>query len=140
MSRNFNANFLARRNLDIGHRLQVPCNTFHTYKHILLNKFVSLLLRLELFDAIVSPAMLFGLATLPLTKSCLQKLGAVQKRQLLCIVGWVRIHDGLSWREIMVQMNHNLVLANTFFPMEGWEDKLFRSKFQLALRIAYFGL
>ena len=70
-------------------------------------KHISLVLRLKLFDAMVSPAMLFGLANLPLTKGCLQKLGVVQTRMLRSIVGWVRIHDDLTWRDIMVQMNHN---------------------------------
>ena len=36
----------------------------------------------------------------------------------------------------MVQMNHKLAIAKTLFPMEGWEDRLFRSKFRLAHRIA----
>ena len=36
--------------------------------------------------------MLFGLATLPLTKVCLQKLGAVQRRMLRSIGGRV------AWR------------------------------------------
>ena len=46
-------------------------------KHILLNKRFALVLRLKLFDAVVSPAILFGLATLPLIKGCLSinKLG-----------------------------------------------------------------
>ena len=36
----------------------------------------------------------------------------------------------------MVQMNHKLAIAKTLFPTEGWEDRLFRSKFRLAHRIA----
>ena len=136
LGRNLSGNFLAWRNSEFAHRLQVAWNKFHKYKHILLNKHVSLVLRLKLFDAVVSPAMLFGLATLPLTKGCLQKLGVVQKRMLRSIVGWVRIHDDLSWLDIMVQMNHKLAIAKTLFPMEGWEDRLFRSKFRLAHRIA----
>ena len=116
--------------------LQVAWNKFRKYRHMLLNKHVSLVLRLKLFDAVVSPAMLFGLATLPLTKGCLQKLGVVQTRRFRSIVGWVRIHDALSWRDIMVQMNHKLAIAKTLFPMEGWENRLFRSKFRLAHRIA----
>ena len=47
---------------------------------------------------------------LPLTKGCLQKLGVVQRRMLRSIVGWVRIHDDMSWRDIMVQMNHKLAI------------------------------
>ena len=35
-----------------------------------------------------------------------------------------------------MQMNHTLAIAKTFFPMEGWEDRLFRSNFRLARRIA----
>ena len=35
----------------------------------------------------------------------------------------------------MVQMNHKLAIAKTWFPMEGWEDRLFRSKFRSAHRI-----
>ena len=35
-----------------------------------------------------------------------------------------------------MQMNHNVVIANTLFPLGGWEERFFRSKFQLALRIA----
>ena len=89
LGRNLGGNFLARRNSEFAHRWQVAWNKFHKYKHILLNKHVSLVLRLKLFDAVVSPAMLFGLATLPLTKGCLQKLGVVQRRMLRSIVGWI---------------------------------------------------
>ena len=52
------------------------------------------------------------------------------------IVGWVGSHDDLSWRDIMVLMNHKLAIAKTLFPMEGWEDKPFRWKFRLAHRTA----
>ena len=37
---------------------------------------------------------------------------------------------------IMVQMNHKLAIAKILLPMKGWEDRLFRSKFRLAHRIA----
>ena len=96
-----------------------PAFVISQYKHILLNKHVSLVLRLKLFEAMVSPAMPFGLATLPLTKGCLQKLGVVQTRMFRSIVVWVRIHDDLTWRDIMVQMNHKLAIAKTLFPNGG---------------------
>ena len=100
----------------------------HKYKHILLNKHVSLFCGLKLFDAVVFPAMLFGLATLPLTKGCLQKLGVVQKWMLRSIVGWIWIHDDLSWRDIMVQMNHELAIAKTLFQWRvGQTDSSDRS-------------
>jgi len=64
-------------NLPIVCRL-LGANLKNNFKHIiLLNKRVALVLRLKLFDAVASPAILFGLATLPLTKGCLSinKLG-----------------------------------------------------------------
>ena len=39
----------------------------------------------EIIYAVVSPAMFFGLATLPLTKNCLQKPGVVQRQMLRSI-------------------------------------------------------
>ena len=54
------------------------------------------------------------------TKGCLQKLGVVQIRMLRSIVGWVRIlHDDMSWRDSMVQMNHKLAIARPLFPCTG---------------------
>ena len=116
----------------LGRRLQVAWNKFHKYKHILLNKHISLVLRLKIFDAVVSPAMLVGLATLPLTKVCLQKLGVVQRRMLRSIFGWVRIHDDQNWRDILAHMNHRMAVANILFSMADWEDRLFGSNFRLA--------
>ena len=45
------------------------------------------------------------------------------------------IHDDQNWRDIMAQMNHRMAIANILFPMEDWEDRLFRSKFRLAHRM-----
>ena len=36
----------------------------------------------------------------------------------------------------MMQMNHKLAIATPLFPLEGWENRLFRSNFRLAHRIA----
>ena len=94
----------------VEHRLQVAWNNCCKYKHILLNKSSqvspnarrraqckggggkeknknNILIRFaaEIIYAVVSPAMFFGLATLPLTKNCLQKPGVVQRQMLRSI-------------------------------------------------------
>ena len=74
--RNFSSNSLGKNNLDVAHPFQVACNNFQNI--YLWNKHIFAVLRLKLFEAVVSPAMFFGLATLPWTKVCLQKLGAVR--------------------------------------------------------------
>ena len=59
----------------------------------------------------VSCYALSGLATLPLTKGCLQSFGAVQVRTFRSVVGWVRIENYLSWQDIMVRINNKLEIA-----------------------------
>ena len=58
---------------------------------MLINKHVSVKLRLKLFDAVVTPTILYGLHKLPLTHFQLQKLDALQRQMLRSIVGWVRV-------------------------------------------------
>ena len=127
-------NFLAKKDLEFAHCLQVAWNKFLIYEHIFLNKHGSLALRLNLFDAAVFPAMLFGLAALPLTKVCLPKLGVVHTRMLRSVPGVCGEFE--SCRDIMVQRNHKLAIANILFPRQGWEDRLFRSKFRGTHQIA----
>jgi hypothetical protein len=77
---------------------------FLTYKRIILNKQVSLKLKLKRFDSVVSPTAMFGLAILPLTKVQIDKLDVVQRRMLRSIVGWVRTHNE-QWQDTMRRMN-----------------------------------
>lgn len=74
--RNFSSNSLGKNNLDVAHPFQVACNKFQNI--YLWNKHIFAVLRLKSFEAVVFPAMFFGLATLPWTKVCWQKLGAVR--------------------------------------------------------------
>ena len=60
-------------------RLHAAWAKFHQCEHIISNKRVSLKLRLKLFDSVVSPTAVFGLAVLPLTKVQIHKLDVVQR-------------------------------------------------------------
>ena len=93
-----------RSEVELAHRLQIAWGKFHTHKEILTNIHVSLKLRLKYFDAIISPAALFGLASLPLVASQIQRLNVVQRRMLRAVVGWVAV-DGNDWQGTMRRMN-----------------------------------
>ena len=112
----------------------VAWNKFHKYKlkQILLNKHVSLVCGWNYLTQWCLLLCSSDLQPCHWQRAACKKLGVVQTRMLRSIVGWVRIHDDLSWRDVMVQMNHKLAIAKTLFPMEGWADRLFRSKFRLA--------
>ena len=66
---------------------------FHKHRETLINKHVSLKLRLKYFNAMISPTILFGLSLLPLTKLHFHKLNVVQRRMLRSIVGWVAVNE-----------------------------------------------
>ena len=62
VGRNFTANFLARRDMEFPSFAGCLEQISEIYKHVLLNKHISLVLRLKLFDAVVSPAQVAQVA------------------------------------------------------------------------------
>ena len=80
-----------QRNLD--HRLQCAWMRFHDLQQVLTNRKIPVHLKLQLFDSVVSPTVLYGLYTTPLTATQLDRLDAVQRKMLRRIVGWVRDGD-----------------------------------------------
>ena len=102
LGRKFPGNLNSRTKVANMHRIQCAWHKlhfflffskFHQHKFILLNKHVSLRLRLKLFHATAFPTAMFGLSSLALTQEHLHKLDVVQRRMLRSIVGWVRIPD-----------------------------------------------
>ena len=87
---------------------------FNTHKDTLLNRHVSLRLRLKFFDSGITPTILFGLLTCPLTSNQLQKLEVVKNRMLRSIVGWAPLVDN-DWHELMQKMNRKLKNAQQNF-------------------------
>ena len=126
---------LKRRGLvELQHRFQIGWMNFHKHKYILTNKHVALQLRLKLFDAVVSPAILFGLATLPLTKSEYQLVDKLQRKMLRLIVGWVRF-DGEDWSVTMSRMNRRMVFAMSVRECKPWSCQIFKRQFRIATKI-----
>ena len=100
----------------------------------LTNKHVALKLRLKFFDSVLSPTILFGLATLPLSKSQLQRFDVTQRKMLRTIVGWVAV-DSTDWKTTMQRMNEKLDAALRLYPISLWSDAVFRKQFRLCARV-----
>ena len=128
-------NFIERRVADLAYRKKCAWNKFHKFKHILLNKHISLRLRLKFFDSVISPTILFGLATTALPKSEISKLDSLRRRMLRHIVGWARV-EGETWNVTMRRMNTRLLQAQQLLPMRLWSESLYLAKFRLAFRVA----
>ena len=74
---------LERGTTEIAHRIQCVWFKFGKYARVLTNKSISVKLRLKLFDAAISPTILFGLCTLPVHETCLKKIDVVQSEKFL---------------------------------------------------------
>ena len=96
---------------------------FQRHRKVPTNKHVSIKLRLKLFDAVVTPTILYGLRTLPLTHFQLQKLHALQGRMLRSIVGWVRVGDE-PWRMTMHRMKLRVNATLALHLLDLWTRRL----------------
>ena len=113
-----------RSSVELRHRIQAAWAKFRSHKQVLCNPHISLKLRLQYFEATITPSVLYGLTTLPLTQSQLDKLDAAQRRMLRSIVGWVRI-EGEDWCDTMHRMKLRLQHALAMHPLRPWTQQLF---------------
>ena len=77
----------ARGEANLNHRLACGWAKFRSLSRTLLNQKIDVRLRLKLFDACVSPSVLYSLSTTPLTETQTKRLDAAQRRMMRSIVG-----------------------------------------------------
>ena len=112
-------------------REQAPPDLFHRHRRVLVDKHVSIKLRMKFFDAVVTPTILFGLHTLALTGVQL----SIQKRMLRSMVRWIRIQDE-SWHDTMSRMKSRVAKVLHQHPIEAWTRRLARCHHSFAVRVA----
>ena len=99
------------------------------------NRKVKLALRLRLFDAIVTPNVFYGLATVPLTKASIFRLDVAQRRMLRSLIGWVSVYKD-DWPGTMRRMRLRMDAALSAYPVPSWSHQAFRRRWSLAHRFA----
>ena len=107
---------------------------FGQYKRTLCNRNVGIHLRLKLFDIVVTPTLIFGLAVLPLSISSLQKIAILQRKMLRKIVGWVRVKDE-PWEDTMRRMKHRVEYGLSKYRIKAWNERLAIYLWKFALRV-----
>ena len=107
---------------------------FGRHSAILCNRNVSVKLRLRLFDAVVTPTILFGLAVLPLSQVSLNKIEVVQRKMLRKIAGWVRIGNE-PWEETMRRMKDRVSCALQQYPVMPWKKRIGKALWKFILRV-----
>ena len=123
LGRKYTGDLSKRAHIGFQQRVQLAWAKFNHFRHVLTNKHISIKLRLRLFDSIISPAILFGLLTMPLTQSALTRLDVVQKQMLRSMVGWVRTPDE-DWRDTMARMRDKENNALGCYHVDNWTKQL----------------
>ena len=124
LGRSWPGDFRKRGEVAVNHRISCAWMKFKEFESTLVNKSVSLRLRLKLFAAIVSPTVLYSLGTCPLTEKLLQKLDVTQRRMIRKMIGWVSIQDDDSWEDVGHNMKIRMNAALALFPVPAWSDSV----------------
>ena len=119
LGRRFSGDSKHRGRTALEHRIGCAWAKFRTLSSTLTNSHIPIKLRLRLFNAVVSPTVLYALDTAPLTKSMLIKLDATQRCMLRRMVGWT-CYSSETWQERGHRMKIRLQQALSKFPVEDW--------------------
>ena len=110
------------------HRIACGWFKYRGLQQTLQNRHISVRLRLKLFDAVVTPTVLYALETCPMPAACLQKLDLAQRCMLRRMVGWV-CYDTDTWEVRGHRMKTRLQQALAQHPQAEWSKQIaFRNK------------
>ena len=87
--------------VEVAHRINAAWGKFDKFRYVLTNRHVSIKGRLQLFNAVITPTILFGLGSLPPTKRQLEDIDVLQRKMLRSIVGGYRV-EGEAWSDRML--------------------------------------
>ena len=131
LGRLLNLDVSKRVGIELHNRINAAWGKFHQNRTWLMNSQVSIRLRLRLFDACVSPAVLFATSVPPLGRKDLEAAIIVQRKMLRLIVGWQRISKE-NWADTMRRMNARVAATLVQFPIKTWTETIFRHRWRYA--------
>ena len=107
--------------INITYRVGCEWSKFHLFHASLTNKYVNIKLRIRLFDSVVTPSVLYGLTTSPLTQEDFKRFGVAQQRRLHKIVGWAKLDDE-GWDSVYRRLRERLRRQMGQYPVHDWAD------------------
>jgi len=120
LGRSWPGNLCNRGEAAVSHRIGCAWAKFRNQEATLMNKSISLALRLKLFNTTVTPALLYSLDTCPLTDRLLRKLDVIQRKMLRKIIGWVFGDPEDTWEEIGRRMKMRMTAGLQSYPIQDW--------------------
>ena len=116
LGRLFSGDLTKRGETNLCHRLQCGWMKYSQLRQTLQNKNIPIRLRFKLFDATVTPTVLYSLSSTPLTSGQVGRLDACQRKMMRKIVGWTRLNDE-DWSVTGSRMKAKLEAAMQLHPV-----------------------
>ena len=119
---------------NLAYRLKCAWSKFHVLYTSLTNKHVAIKLRLRLFDAVVTPTVLYGLISSPLNSHDYDRLAIIQRKMLRKMVGWVKLPDD-EWNDVFRGLRMEIQKATDQYSIRMWADEMSLRKTNLQMQI-----
>ena len=133
LGRLFCGDLTKRGETNLCHRLQCGWMKYSQLRQTLQNKNIPIRLRFKLFDATVTPTVLYSLSSTPLTSGQVGRLDACQRKMVRKIVGWTRLNDE-DWSVTGSRMKAKLEAAMQLHPVKPWSEGREASRVRLMER------
>ena len=117
----------ARGVVAVNHRISCAWMKYRNFQHIFEDKHIPFGLRLRLFEAVVTPTVLYSLETCPMTQKLQNQLDVVQRTMVRKLIGWVCSTEH-SWEMRGHKMKERMNYYLSRHPMRVWSDMLFKRK------------
>ena len=134
LGRAWPGNLRQRGQAAIDHRACCAWLKFRSLQTSLTNRHVNIKLRLKLFNATVTPTLIYGLETCALDQKQLDHLDITQRKMLRRIVGWV-FEDSDSWEDAGRRMKQRLESARRLHYIADWSSGVSKRKKHLLSRL-----
>ena len=138
LGRTLAGNVRKRNDVEFSRRLRCAWLSYGKHADVLLDQHVHIRQRMNFFQAVVTPTVLYGLSAAALTAQQLEKLDATQRQMLRNMVGWKRVPLE-DWSDTMRRMRRKVDTALMAHPVKDWSEQHLRSQFRFACRVASRG-
>ena len=124
-----------RGKVAVSHRISCGWMKYHALQNIFEDKHIPICLRLKLFDAAITPTILYSLETCPLTDNLQDRLNVAQRTMLRRLVGWVCSDDD-TWEERGRRMKHKMSSCLSRYPICEWSESIYERKLKCLSDVA----
>ena len=120
---------------ELENRIRTGWSKYSKWRKDLCNRELPVHLRIQLFDSIIAPSIVYGLSSCPLSIPKLRRLEALQQQMLRNIVGRGRYQDE-AWDETMRRMKYRVDSAMQSYQSIPWVVRIFRQQWKRAIHIS----